>query len=133
MCTPLQMSDAILCNNMKHLNFYEKKKDDLAFCWQMHNCSLPEEKVVDNETRLWRGKKEADCSVGYFTVRGGNAKPCNTAPYGPAGYDNYTSESLQDYLLIPCKQNTFRNYIRCDDKKCCSIRHQMFMNHTKRI
>ena len=129
----LEQSDDILCNNMKYYDFYAKKKDDLAFCHVMQNCWRPEEKIVDKETKLWQGKKEKDCSIGYHITRGGNAK-CVEKEYSiKAGYDNYTPESLKDYLLIPCKQNTYRNYIACDDAKCCSIRHQMFMNQTKRI
>ena len=132
----LEMSDNIICNNMKYYDFYGKKKDDLAFCWQMHNCNRLPEKVINDETMLWRGHKEKNCDLGYMKTRGGNIKEylCKEMkkPMGPAGYDNYNAQSLQDYLLVPCKQNTFKNYINCDDKKCCSIRHQMFMNHTKR-
>lgn len=133
----LTMSDNILCTNMKYHDFYEKKKNDLAFCWQMNGCVLPEEKVIDRETRLWRGSKGADCSLDLYKTRAGNSKSpyCNDGKYDmPAqGYDNYNNYALKDYLLIPCMQNTFRNHLSCDDKKCCSVRHQLFMNMTKRV
>lgn len=137
MSADLAKSDDILCNNMRYHDFYEKKKNDLAFCWQMQGCVLPQEKVVDKETRLWRGNKEADCSLDLYKTRAGNSKVPNCGPVQPfpmaQGYDNYNNESLKDYLLIPCMQNTFRNHLSCDDKKCCSVRHQLFMNMTKRV
>jgi hypothetical protein len=133
----IEKSDNILCNNTRYYDFYNKKQNDLALCWQLNGCSLPADKNIDFETRLWRGSSD-DCRYGVMWTRGGNAKDpsCkkkHTQIDVLAGYDNYTSSSLNDYLLIPCKQNTFRNYISCDDNKCCSIRHQMFMNLTKRI
>jgi hypothetical protein len=131
----LGKSDDILCNNMRYYNFYAKLKDDRAFCHQMQNCYLPSQKEIDAETKLWRGKKGMDCSIGYHLTRAGNSKtPSCKPPYKSyAGYDNYNNESLEEYLMIPCKQNTFRNYVACDNNKCCSIRHQLFMNNTKRI
>lgn len=134
----LGKSDDIHCNNMRYYNFYSKLKDDRAFCHQMQNCYLPQEKVIDDETKLWRKQKGQDCSIGYHITRGGNSKTPSCKPVmnkvlGPAGYDNYTSESLSEYLMIPCKQNTFRNHLACDNNKCCSVRHQLFMNQTKRV
>lgn len=134
----LKMSDNIVCNNLNYFDFYHRKGNDHAFCWQMQGCMLPGEKAFDKETHLWRGKKEDDCTIGLFETRGGNAKAmtCEKSLINieqAAGYDNYNANSLTEYLMVPCRQNTFRNYLNCDDKKCCSIRHQMFMNHTKRI
>lgn len=136
--TSIKMSDNILCNNLNYFDFYQAKDNNQAFCWQMQGCVLPGDKMIDSETHLWRGKKEDDCTIGLFETRGGNAKDptCGKKVNKidvAAGYDNYTANSLENYLLVPCKQNTFRNYVNCDQNKCCSIRHQMFMNLTKRI
>ncbi len=42
------------------------------------------------------------------------------------------SYRLQNWLLVPCLETTHKNYLKCDDNKCCSIKHQMFKNQTRR-
>lgn len=134
----LSKSDDILCNNLKYYDFYQRQRDDRAFCHQVQNCQLPNEKIVDDETRMWRGRRGADCTLPYHLTRGGNSKTPSCIPalkhsLGPAGYDNYNTKSLSEYLLIPCRENTFQNYVACDRGKCCSVNHQLFMNLTRRV
>jgi len=127
------MSDAILCNNLRYHDYLHKKGNDRAFCWQMNACYLPAKKPVDVETRLWKKEKGAMCGD-IMNVRAGNARDCQPTPKTTVGYDNMASPmSMNDYLMVPCRENTFRNHLECDTKKCCSVRHQMFMNHTKRF
>jgi hypothetical protein len=128
------MSDAILCNNLTYHDYLHRKDNDRAFCWRMNGCILPDKKPIDVESHLWKKEKEAMCGE-IMNIRAGNAKDYICPhPTATVGYDNMSSApNMNDYLMVPCRINTYRNYIACDDKKCCSIRHQMFMNHTKRI
>jgi hypothetical protein len=144
MATPatglLDQSDDIRCNNINFLRFKDKKQNDTMFCMRMNGCTVPKEpKNIDNESKLWRGSRGANCSLPYYLTRGGNSKKCptpvtETRKDAIVGYDNFESAySLNNYLMVPCKQNTFRNYVQCDNEKCCSIRHQLFMNVTRRV
>jgi hypothetical protein len=50
-----------------------------------------------------------------------------------ANCQNIGSNSLNgEFVLQPCKNNTWKNYQTCDSMKCCSKKHQMFDNWTKR-
>ena len=127
------MSDAILCNNLTYHDYLHRRGNDRAFCWQMNACFLPAKKPVDVESRLWKKEKGAMCGD-IMNTRAGNAKDCWPPLDNMAGYDNINSvPSMNEYLMVPCRVNTFRNHLECDQNKCCSVRHQLFMNHTKRI
>jgi hypothetical protein len=98
----------------------------------MNACFLPAKQPVDVESRLWKKEKGAMCGD-IMNTRAGNAKECRPLD-NMAGYDNINSvPSMNEYLMVPCRVNTFRNHLECDQNKCCSVRHQLFMNHTKRI
>lgn len=129
----LEYSDSIVCNNRAYLGWkYTKMNDTLA--QQRFQGTLPTGiRDIDTESHLWTSTmnpREYVCSP-MVTSRGRNDMTCKPDEFYQ-GYDNFNGRSLSDYLLIPCKENTFRNHIECDSDKCCSIRHQLFCNMTKR-
>lgn len=136
----INISDEILCTYLKYLNHKERKANEEFMLRQFSYCTI-QDRDIDKESMFWLKQSENDCRVLTHKTRGGNAKSeiCSTpnasgtkVPEVKAGYDNFTSKSLEEYLLIPCKMNTYRNYVSCDVGKCCSIRHQLFMNQTKK-
>lgn len=132
--TDLEKSDRMICNTRAFNTFSHKKQNDLLFYQTITNpiVSAPfydvdiENKIKAIDPRL--------CVLSTSTkVRGGNAiqNECDTKPF-VQGYDNFAPYYLDEYLLTPCMENTFRNHLVCDEDKCCSLRHQLFMNITKR-
>lgn len=128
----IEKSDSMICNNRTELAFkYNRMNERLAM--QQFRGTLPVEvRSIDGESAYWRGMSTRTYCNDLINSRGTNAnKPCiDKTPC--SGYDCYTPFHLSDFTLIPCKENTFRNFIDCDDSKCCSVHHQLFMNLTKR-
>lgn len=135
MCEPtIDVSDRILCTDITYWNYEVNKNNESILQRQFQHSALCN-KDVNKETLLLLKHRERDCQVITQNTRGGNAKSqiCDTSSYSiPVGYDNFSSTSLAEYLVIPCKQNTYRNYLGCNATDCCSIRHQLFWNHTKK-
>ena len=130
-----QHSDNMICNTKANLTFQHKKQNDLMFYKSIGTSLLSPMRDPTTEFNLLSGKDPRSCNLSKaFTSRGGNSLNCSDTPCKsiPQGYDCMKQQNIQEYLLMPCKQNTFRNHIVCDDTKCCSKRHQLFMNITKR-
>lgn len=126
------MSDQMICNNRAEMWFKANKYNyDIEF--QQFNNTRPIEIRninIENMTR-YAGSERNICNE-LINARGGNGIICdNLKPV--VGYSYFSDARMKDYnTLKPCKTNTFRNYVDCDDNKCCSIHHQLFMNNTKR-
>jgi len=128
-----QQSDSIQCNNYAYLVFQHKQDNDTIFINNMTKVVPHCVRPIDNETKLWSGSVSSrvyTCEPEVMN-RGGNA-PQEPPPCLRAGYNAWPSSHPNDFLLYPCKKNTWRNYVSCDSDKCCSIHHQMFDNVTKR-
>jgi len=126
-----QKSDSMICNTKAHNTFQHKKQNDLIFYNAISDKIGIPMRDVDSELLLWKGRDPRECSLtSSVTSRGGNAKTCDTNIC--QGYTCFQPAYLDEFLLEPCKENTFRNHIVCDETKCCSLRHQLFMNITKR-
>lgn len=128
----IEKSDAMICNNhMERLCKYNALNNH-AFVQQMTVPQPTQLRNVDQESQAYFGMSTRTYCDDLINVRGKNALvPCiNKRPC--MGYECYTPFHINDYTLIPCKENTWRNHLVCDDGKCCSLRHQMFMNITKR-
>lgn len=131
----LEKSDIMQCNTKANNMYKYRKENDSLFLQRMNNTQPSQLRNFDEEFALFTDSidpKKYICNEA-INSRGGNAVFC--AKKGQAlvgGYENYTSYHLNDYLMVPCKQNTWRNHIECDKDKCCSILHQMYDNVTKR-
>jgi hypothetical protein len=124
----LIQSDNILCRNIEYLQFQHKKETDIQL---MHSfkpavpCGIRD---VVRESKLWTdtfGTKIATCDEVIMT-RGGNNHGYIK------GFNPDVKNKTCEFLLDPCPQNTFKNYLVSDDKKTCSLKHQTFNNITKR-
>lgn len=128
----LEKSDAMICNNHMERQCKYNAMNNQAFMQQMSNPQATTLRDINMETKSFIGMDTRVYCNDLINIRGKNALvPCiNKRPC--MGYECYTPFHINEYLLIPCKENTYRNHLVCDDDKCCSLRHQMFMNVTKR-
>lgn len=129
----IDKSDSMICNTKALMTFNHKKENDILFYNQMGNVQPTQLRDFDAEYELFTNTMNPrlyTCNP-YVDARGGNAfqAPERTMCQG---YQCYNSYHMQENLLVPCKENTFQNYVDCDNDKCCSVRHQLFMNVTKR-
>ena len=102
--------------------FKNKKQSDLSFYYQIDNkvsSALPYANRVPVDTRVC-------VMTNGITTRGGNDYSCF-----PEKMPCFTMDT-SEFLMTPCHENTFQNHLVCDENKCCSLRHQMFNNITKR-
>ncbi len=125
----LVRSDHLLCTNSAYLQYKDKKMNDGLFVQQM---SRPRDmclRNIDNENRLFLtpSSREYTCSK-FLASRGGN-EGCEPNVPCPKLYTKY---NMNDFLLVPCPKNTYKNYLVFDDKKTCSKTHQILNNWTKR-
>ena len=131
MDTRLQQSDTMICNTKAFATFYNKKQNDLAFYYGVFNTVPTPWLDIDIDSKLKvSGRDPRECVLSRATMtRGGNAVTClpERTPCTPERVWN-----TRDFLMDPCRENTFRNHVVCDAEKCCSMRHQLFMNMTKR-
>lgn len=127
----LQSSDDMICNSTAYNAYQWRKQNDLIFYKQMgmpQNTNLMDRCIEDNMRRgLSRG-----CEVSKrMFERGGNSTECEPEHFA-RGFQNYNKYHLNEYMMTPCPDNTWKNYLVHDDKKICTKRHQFFMNITKR-
>lgn len=130
----LEKSDVMVCNSRAHNIYKHHQENDAIFLQRMNNpqpTSLKNTRLEFNLQTDSLNSRKAECTP-FINKRGGNAIPCLSYT-SCQGYKCYSEYHLNDFLLIPCKENTWRNYIECDDNKCCSVLHQMYDNHTRRI
>lgn len=125
----LEKSDQMLCTNSAYLHYKDKKNNDSIFVHQMSRTKNMCVRDVGLEAALQMtmSSRNAVCFPS-LTSRGGNVgcepvKPCPKL---------YTSYNMQEFLLIPCPKNTYKNYLVFDEKKTCSKTHQILNNWTKR-
>lgn len=128
----MEHSDFMLCNSYAALVYDHKRANDEVFtniiCRDRPVCV----RDIDKESRLWMETKNSRVKTCTDDImnRGGNA----TFPTAHinAGFSAWPDVNANDFLLNPCRENTWKNHLHADDEKLCSIKHQMFMNITKR-
>lgn len=126
----LQKSDTILCNNHAYLIYKDRQFNDRQFLTQITQTKPECIRDIEKESKMFivENSKKAECSD-MLNTRGGNANNCEL----PKNCPNYDSSYyLNNFLLVPCKKPTYKNYLVYDDKKQCSARHQILNNVTKR-
>ena len=142
----LDKSDHMLYTNISELQFKDKRTNDLQYIYQMsqsiNNCRIDR----GDELKLFKDiyeNKVAICNSCTDT-RGGNyvgcepSLPCYTYNNAYKEIQNletrpeYSKYYLNEFLLTPCPKPTYKNYIVCGEDRCCSKRHQLFNNMTKR-
>lgn len=130
----LEKSDIMVCNTKANLTWKHKKENDMIFFKQMGGTVPTKIRNVEAEFFLKtcdNNPRKYVCNDNINT-RGGNAIVSCPDLSICQGYNCFTDNHMGEYLMIPCKTNTYRNYIECDNDKCCSVHHQMFDNMTKR-
>lgn len=130
----LQASDHMICNTRAHNVYKHARENDAIFLQRMNNPQATDIRDMVLENDLFRKSMNPrlyTCN-NWITKRGLNASGCEEQRNLCDGWSCYTPYHLDEFLLTPCKTNTWRNHIACDDEKCCSVHHQMYMNHTKR-
>lgn len=125
----LSRSDHLLCTNSAYLQYKDKKMNDGLFIQQMSKSRNMCLRNIDNENNLFLtpSSREYTCSK-FLASRGGN-EGCESNVPCPKLYTNY---NMNEFLLVPCPKNTYKNYLVFNDKKTCSKSHQILNNWTKR-
>ena len=132
--TVFPQSDEFLCYHIQNLQFKHKTENDKAF---MHAFpwSLPHVvRDVDCEFKLLTesyGTRKASCDDAIRT-RGYNVTKPLTDGKKCVGYDCFDKKYSCDFLLDPCQTTGPPTHLVQDEKKICSMRHQLFNNVTKR-
>lgn len=130
----LQASDAMICNTRALAWFEHKKTNDINFA-RVVNPSLIKSPKWENALYMRYGIFPAGNMVCDDLNAISHKRSCmqENTDFVRKGYQCMpTADSMfDDFLLIPCPINTFDNRVACDDIKCCSKRHQLFMNITK--
>lgn len=122
----LSQSDSMICNSKAFATFKNKKQSDLSFYYSIDNkVDSPLPYTNDSAFMIPQDTRMCVMTNGIM-MRGGNGYSCL-----PDKMSCFTRDTSA-FLLDPCPENTFQNHIVCDDDKCCSLRHQMFNNITKR-
>lgn len=125
----LEKSDKMMCNTKANNMYKYLKENDALFLQSMRNSQPVHIRDVGREFSQIDPKLYICNDV--INTRGGNAVFCEADKLAP-GYNNYTKYHMNEYLLVPCKENTWKNHVQCDNNKCCSVQHQMYDNLTKR-
>lgn len=129
---PQSKSDYMLFTNISDLQFKDKRTNDLQFIYQMSRTAP--RCMIDrgDELKFFKdiyANKIPFCNPCTDT-RGGNYPGCERQRSCPK--PEYSKYYMQDFLLVPCPKPTHKNYLVCDEDHCCSKRHQLFKNITKR-
>lgn len=131
----MQQSDDVLCHNIQNLQFAHKRENDVAYMLHLSKPLNNQIRDVKSEYNLWTqtfATRVATCTDDIVT-RGGNNKIPPVQNNLCSGYECFTKPYTSEYMMLPCKQNTFKNYLVHDDKKICTSTHQLFNNMTKRV
>lgn len=124
-------SDSMICNNVAYNQFHWRKGNDLMF---YHKMNAPQNMYMMDrceEDNMRRGfSRVCEVSKRMFE-RGGNSTECEPKHFAK-GFQNYNKYHLNEWMMAPCPENTWMNYLVSDDEKTCTKRHQIFMNVTKR-
>jgi hypothetical protein len=127
----LQQSDDMICNSTAYNAYQWRKQNDMIFYKQMdtpQNTYLMDRCVENNMRRGF--SRECEVSKRIFE-RGGNSTNCEPVHFA-RGFQNYNNYHLGEYMIAPCPDNTWKNWLVQDNKKICTKRHQFYMNVTKR-
>jgi len=120
-------SDSIIVSNYAYLTFEDKKRNDQMFLNFVGSTNQECVRDITKESSILIAPSSRVSSC-LDATRGGNASSLSLK----AGYDAWPGKNMNDFLMVPCEQNTWRNHIESDADKSCSVRHQMFMNLTKK-
>ena len=127
----IHKSDKMICNHIAYNQFQWRKDNDLIF---YHRMGAPQNSdLMDRcaEDKMRMGFSRA-CEVSQrMFERGGNSTNCEPKHFAK-GFLNYNKYHLNEWMMAPCPENTWRNYLVSDNEKTCSKKHQVFMNVTKR-
>jgi hypothetical protein len=124
-------SDHMVCNNVALNTWRWRKQNDSIF---YNHMSKPQnsylmDRCTENNLKFTESRP---CEVSRrIFERGGNNSDCEPKHFAK-GFQNYNSYHLNEYMITPCPENTWKNHLVQDDKKMCTKRHQFFMNLTKR-
>lgn len=130
----LERSDAMVCNTRANNLYKQYHENDAMYLQQMNNSQPVRLRDFQREFDLLSSSmnpRKYTCSEAIAS-RGANVTSCDKDKSVCVGWDCYAPYYSRDFLLMPCKENTWRNHVECDDDKCCSVRHQLYMNITKR-
>lgn len=129
----LEKSDVIACKARAYNIYKHRKENDIMFLQQFANPQPVGIRDIRDEFSLLTAALDPRKYIcnDMILSRGGNADYCDKEPFCQ-GYKCYSQYHLNEFLMTPCKYNTWRNYVDCDDTKCCSVHHQMYDNWTKR-
>ena len=117
-----KLEDEIICQNYANMNDMYKHNNthifgEYLFVPDYYKCN----KNFVNENKVIFPEEPKLCDRSIVQYRGQNNK-------APTNID----KRKNDFLIPLCNKNTYQNSIVCDDAKCCSKSHQLFMNMTKR-
>lgn len=129
----LQQSDTLLCGNIENLQFSHKRDNDLSYMYNLSRSMPNRIRNVGEEYQMWTQSfktRVADCTDDILK-RGGNDVIPNLSQCG--GYECFKPSYTNEYQIVPCKNNSFRNYLVNDLEKVCTSSHQLFNNITKRV
>lgn len=125
----LEKSDYMLCTNTGYLLYQHRKENDDLFKQQMMNTSKVCLRDMEKESDLFlRGSSRVAVCTPMVNSRGNSG--CE--PVRPCPTPVYSQYLLNEFLLVPCPKNTYKNYLVYDDHKICSKSHQVLNNWTKR-
>lgn len=131
----LAKSDTMVCNTRANNIYKQRKENDTLFLQQMNNTQPTRLRDFRAEFDLLSAAmnpRKYTCNDAILS-RGANVTSCGLNQDVCVGWDCYNAPyHAGDFLMYPCKDNTWRNHIECDATKCCSIKHQLYMNNTKR-
>ncbi len=126
----LDKSDYMLCTNSVYLQYKDRKTNDGIFVSQMSRTRPQCIRDIDKENNLFITASSRVTTCGkLLDARGGNSLGCEPVLPCPNLFGAY---SLNEFLLVPCQKNTYRNYQVFDDVRQCSKSHQVLNNWTKR-
>jgi hypothetical protein len=115
------LSDDQMCKSYSELDTtYQKNNETMLNEMKWVPCYYKQNKNFADENNLMFSKKEMTCDKDVILYRGQNNKTSVGLP------------PSEPFLIQYCPVNTNRNFIIADDKKGCSVSHQLFNNLTKR-
>lgn len=129
----LMQSDTLLCTNIENLQFSHKRDNDLSYIYPLSRTMPNKIRNVAEEYQMWTQSfktRVANCTEDILK-RGGNDVVPSLTQCG--GYECFRPCYTKEVQTIPCKNNTFKNYLVDDDVKICSLSHQLFNNVTRRV
>lgn len=118
----------MICTDMKERCDYQNQRDNDVLMQQYSQTKPTNIRDIGMESTFGgKGVQERIFCNDFVNKRGGNAI------VGGAFSPLCDAQAAKSTFLMPtCPKNSWQNYLVCDEDKCCSMRHQTFMNVTKR-